>query len=152
MVFSKKTKLTLSERLVSRPFWSLFHRHCNEWNLHFVISQVWSLFHRRFIVHHTAWSKLIVGSSLVHRWENFWLFKLLLLMDASAYYVKHRCNTTKHPQEFFLTNKFLLSVFTVFFWNALYWFWEKSVDWFNMFHLYPNSKISFIQNQLAAWG
>ena len=64
MVFSKKSKLTLSERLVSRPFWSLFHRHCNEWNLHFIISQVWSLFHRRFIVHHTAWSKLIVGSSL----------------------------------------------------------------------------------------
>ena len=137
MVFSKKSKLTLSERLVSRPFWSLFHRHCNEWNLHFIISQVWSLFHRRFIVHHTAWSKLIVGSSLR---------KLL------AYYVKHRCNTTKHPQEFFLNKQFLLSVFTVFFWKALYWFWEKSVDWFNMFHLYSNSKISFIQNQLAAWG
>ena len=109
-------------------------------------------FDRCFIVVSSFITPRDQSSSLVHRWENFWLFKLLLLMDASAYYVKHRCNTTKHPQDFFLTNKFLLSVFTVFFWKALYWFWEKSVDWFNMFYFYPNSKISFIQNQLAAWG
>ena len=59
-------------------------------------------FDRCFIVVSSFITPRDQSSSLVHRWENFWLFKLLLLMDASAYYVKHRCNTTKHPQEFFL--------------------------------------------------
>ena len=58
-------------------------------------------FDRCFIVVSSFITPRDQSSSLVHRWENFWLFKLLLLMDASAYYVKHRCNTTKHPQEIF---------------------------------------------------
>ena len=111
------------------------------------------------------------SSSLVHRWENFWLFKLLLLMDASAYYVKHRCNTTKHPQDFFFNKQISLERLYSFFlksvvlvlrkkcWLVQYVlllpklkniFHTKStcclrvkriVDKFNMFHFYPNTKI-----------
>ena len=109
-----------------------------------------------------ASSFIIDSSSLAHRWENFWLFKLLLLMNASAY-VKHRCNTTKHSQLFtFLANKLLFNVVSVLrkkCWLVQYvslspkrknMFHTKStccltvkriVDKLNMFHFYPNAKI-----------
>ena len=160
VVTVKKSKLTLYGKKVKATFWSLFHRHCNEWNLHFIISQLWSLdlssLHRSSSTAH-RW--LIVET---HRWENFWLFKLLLLMNASAY-VKHRCNTTKHSQLFtFLANKLLFNVVSVLrkkCWLVQYvslspkrknMFHTKStccltvkriVDKLNMFHFYPNAKI-----------
>ena len=102
VVTAKHSKLTPSER----PCWSL---------ILIVVSS--SLQRVKLALYHfstlIAWfivasSFIIDSSSLAHRWENFWLFKLLLLMDASAY-VKHRCSTTKHPQLFtFLANKLLL--------------------------------------------
>ena len=127
-------------------------------------------FDRCFIVVSSFITPRDQSSSLVHRWENFWLFKLLLLMDASAYYVKHRCNTTKHPQRVFFYKQISLERLYSFFlksvvlvlrkkcWLVQYVlllpklkniFHTKStcclrvkriVDKFNMFHFYPNTK------------
>ena len=84
-------------------------------------------FDRCFIVVSSFITPRDQSSSLVHRWENFWLFKLLLLMDASAYYVKHRCNTTKHPQEIFFDKQISLKRFYSFFSEKLCIGFEEKV-------------------------